>query len=132
MELPKTVYRYDNYFLIKSLASNPEISSIDVLGQTTEKYTRITTPKFVIHDSMSHLVGSLDNLCASLRQRGEAGFYWIRKEFPEDVKFQSALRKLVYPYDYIDEEREITKDMLVFLTSLSIFFFPLFFLSFIF
>ena len=94
--------RYDNHFLIKSLAANPRISGIDVLGQTAEKYTQITTSKFVIHDSMSHLIGSLDNLCASLRQRGEDGFSWIRQEFPNEEQFQCALRKLVYPYDYID------------------------------
>ena len=84
------------------MAANPKIGNIDVLGPTPEKYTRIATAKFVVHDSMSHLIGSLDNLCASLRQRGEDGFNWIRQEFPDEEKFKCALRKLVYPYDYID------------------------------
>ena len=72
------------------------------MGQTAEKYTQISTTQFVIHDSMSHLIGSLDSLCASLLQRGEGGFSWVRQEFPDKEKFQCALRKLVYPYDYID------------------------------
>ena len=84
------------------MAANPKIGNIDVLGPTPEKYTRIATSQFVVHDSMSHLIGSLDNLCASLRQRGEDGFNWIRQEFPDEEKFKCALRKLVYPYDYID------------------------------
>ena len=93
---------YDNHFLIQSLAANPKIGQIDVLGQTSEKYTRISTRHFVVHDSMSHLVGSLDSLCSSLRQRGDCGFQLIRQEFPEDEKYQCVIRKLVYPYDYID------------------------------
>ena len=93
---------YDNHFLIKSLAANPGIGEIDVLGQTSEKYTRISTKHFVVHDSMSHLVGSLDSLSSSLRQRGDNGFQLIRQEFSDDLKFQCVIRKLVYPYDYID------------------------------
>ena len=84
------------------MAASLRINGVDVLGQTAEKYTQITTSKFIIHDSMSHLIGSLDNLCASLLQRGEDGFHWVRQEFPNEEKFKCALRKLVYPYDYID------------------------------
>ena len=93
---------YDNHFLIKSLASNPLVGDIDVLGQTCEKYTRISTPRFIVQDSMSHLIGSLDNLSASLRQRGDDGFALVRAEFPDDRLFECCMRKLVYPYDYVD------------------------------
>jgi hypothetical protein len=93
---------YDNHFFIKSLAANPNVGEIDVLGQTREKYTRITTTRFLVQDSMSHLIGSLDSLSASLRQRGDDGFGLVRSEFPDDRQFECCMRKLVYPYDYID------------------------------
>ena len=94
---------YDNHFLIESLASHPHVGEIDVLGQTSEKYTRMSTSRFIIQDSMSHLIGSLDSLSSSLRQRGVDGFDLVRSEFPDDRKFECCLRKLVYPYDYIDD-----------------------------
>lgn len=93
---------YDNHFLIKSLASNPRVGAINVLGHTSEKYTRISCRMFIIQDSMSHLIGSLDNLSSSLRQHGLNGFGLVRQEFPLEEQFQCCLRKLVYPYDYID------------------------------
>ena len=73
-----------------------------MIGNTAEKYTQIKTQRFVIHDSMSHLIGSLDNLCQSLRQRGVEGFQLVREEFPQKDQFECALQKLIYPYDYID------------------------------
>ena len=93
---------YDNHFLIKSLAENPKVGRIDVLGSTCEKYTRISTKYFTVQDSMSHLIGSLDSLSSSLRQHGTDGFNLVRQEFPNNAQFESCMQKLVYPYDYID------------------------------
>lgn len=102
---------YDNHFLIKSLAANSKVGRISVLGQTSEKYSRITTTHFIIQDSMSHLIGSLDSLSSSLRQRGTDGFNLVRKEFPADLQFECCLRKLIYPYDYIDGFERFEEDI---------------------
>ena len=102
---------YDNHFIIKSLASNPHVGEIDVLGQTSEKYTKMSTSRFIIQDSMSHLIGSLDSLSASLRQRGCDGFALVRDEFPDDRQFECCLRKLVYPYDYIDDFQKFNEEI---------------------
>ena len=102
---------YDNHFLIKSLAANPNVGDIDVLGQTSEKYTRITTPHFIVQDSMSHLIGSLDSLSSSLRQRGDDGFELVRSEFSNDQEFECCMQKLVYPYDYIDDFKKFDEQI---------------------
>ena len=93
---------YDNHFILTALADDERVGAIEVIANTAEKYTMIKTQRFVVHDSMSHLVGSLDNLCKSLRQRGLEGFNLMRKEFPLDDQFRCVLQKLIYPYDYID------------------------------
>ena len=93
---------YDNHFILKALAKNKKVGDINVIGNTAEKYTQIKTQRFFIHDSMSHLIGSLENLCKSLSQRGVEGFQLVRDEFPEKDRFECALQKLIYPYDYID------------------------------
>ena len=93
---------YDNHFVLHALADDKRVGSLEVLGNTAEKYTRIKSRHFLIHDSMSHLIGSLDSLCSSLRQRGLDGFHLVRQEFPQNKQFQCALKKLIYPYDYID------------------------------
>ena len=56
--------------ILTALASDKRVGAIEVIANTAEKYTQIKTQRFVVHDSMSHLIGSLDNLCKSLRQRG--------------------------------------------------------------
>ncbi len=61
---------YDNHLIIQALADNRRVGVIKVLVTTEEKYPRIKTPRFIIQDSMSHLIGSLDKLAESLRQRG--------------------------------------------------------------
>ncbi|KAL5269338.1 hypothetical protein ACHWQZ_G002978 [Mnemiopsis leidyi] len=93
---------YDNHFILTALASDKRVGAIEVIANTAEKYTQIKTQRFVIHDSMSHLIGSLENLCKSLRQRGLTGFSLMRNEFPLEDQFNCVLQKLIYPYDYID------------------------------
>ena len=93
---------YDFHLILQALAENKRVGTLKVIGNTMEKYTQIKARYFVIHDSMSHLIGSLDSLASSLLQRGEEGFDLIRNEFPKDNQFRCALKKLVYPYDYID------------------------------
>jgi hypothetical protein len=93
---------YDFHLIMQALADDTRVGTLEVIGNTTEKYTQIKTRAFVIRDSMSHLIGSLDSLASSLLQRGEQGFELVRNEFPKDDQFRCALKKLVYPYDYID------------------------------
>ena len=93
---------YDNHFILTALANDKRVGAIEVIANTAEKYTQIKAQRFVVHDSMSHLIGSLDNLCKSLRQRGLAGFSLMRNEFPLEDQFNCVLQKLIYPYDYID------------------------------
>lgn len=93
---------YDNHFLIKALAKKYKTSNIDVTADTLEKYRRIKTPKFLFHDSYCHLSSSLDKLSKNLKAKGVEHFPLVRKEFPDDLKFQAALQKLVFPYEYMD------------------------------
>ena len=94
---------YDNHFLIEALADNKKTSNIRIIGNTKEKYVQIKTHRFCIHDSMSHLSAGLDNLADSLRTKGAEHFTYVRNEFPNDQQFKCAIKKLVYPYDYITD-----------------------------
>ena len=87
---------------MRALAADKRVGNLEVIGNTMEKYTQIKSRSFVIRDSMSHLIGSLENLTSSLLLKGEDGFELVRREFPRDDQFKCAVKKLIYPYDYID------------------------------
>ena len=77
-------------------------SNIEITANTKEKYTRIKTPKFLFHDSYSHLSEKLDTLADNLKQKGEKYFPLLQREFPENKKLKACMQKLVYPYAYMD------------------------------
>ena len=94
---------YDFHFLIESLAKFTDVSEIDVIANTTEKFTRIKTPNFVFHDSLNHLSTSLDELAKNLRDKGEEYFPLIKAEFPKRSQFKAALTKGIYCYNYMTD-----------------------------
>ena len=96
------IFRYDNHFIIQELAKQCKTSNIELLANTKEIYVRIKTPKFLFHDSYSHLNDSLDNLAKNLKDKGSEYFTFVRDEFPDDTKFTACLQKLVYPYTYMN------------------------------
>ena len=84
-------------------------AKISLLANTKEKYTRIKTPKFFVHDSYSHLSDKLNNLANNLKDKGVEHFNLVRKEFPDHVKFNASIQKLVYPYSYMDSFDKFTE-----------------------
>lgn len=96
------LFRYDNHFIIKAIARRYGTAKISLLASTKEKYTRIKTPNFCIHDSYSHLSDKLETLASNLKDHGIENFRLVRKEFPDDIKFNACIQKLIYPYSYMD------------------------------
>ena len=75
---------------------------MQVVASTKEKYSKIETPKIIFLDSYSHLNDGLDKLALNLKDKGTKYFELVRNEFPEDLKFNACLQKLIYPYSYMD------------------------------
>ena len=73
-----------------------------LLATTKEKYSRIETPNHIFMDSFAHLPDSLAKLTLNLKDKGSEQFDLVRKEFPENSKFNVCLQKLIYPYTYMD------------------------------
>ena len=44
----------------------------------------------------------MDTLAENLLSKGEKHFRFVRESFPSDEKFKLCLKKLVYPYSYMD------------------------------
>ena len=95
-------FSYDHHLIIAALAKKYGASNIDLVGTSKEKYSKISTRNFVFVDSYSHLSDSLDNLAKNLHDKGEDLFTFVRDEFPDDNQFNLCLKKLVYPYSYMD------------------------------
>ena len=86
---------------MRALADCCDLDNIDIIASSKEKYSQISTPKFVFRDSFSHLSSSLDSLVKNLLDKGEDQFTLLRQGFPEIEQFKACLRKLVYPYSYM-------------------------------
>lgn len=95
--------RYDNHLIIKEIVRRYGDAGVDLTSSTKEKFSRIKVGnKFIFLDSYSHLNMSLDKLATNLRDKGPEYFPLIRKEFPNDRKFEACLQKLIYPYSWVD------------------------------
>ena len=104
-------FRYDNHFIIKEIARRYGTAKISLLANTKEKYTRIKTPKFFIHDSFSHLSDSLDKLARNLKDKGTEYFSLVRNEFTDDIEFNACIQKLIYPYSYMDSFEKFSESI---------------------
>lgn len=102
---------YDHHFIIKSLAKYVDTSQIEVLANTTEKFARIKTPQFMFQDSFSHFLTGLDKLAKNLLDKGEQFFPMIKEEFPKRSQFKAALRKAVYPYNYMTDFKKFEENI---------------------
>lgn len=96
------IFRYDHHLIINALAKKYGASNLNLVGTSKEKYSKIETKNFIFLDSYSHLSDKLDTLADNLRDKGEEHFSFVRKEFPNDTQFKLCLKKLVYPYNYME------------------------------
>ena len=94
---------YDHHFVVKELTSlfGDKMDKVEVIAQNSEKFMEIKTPYFVFRDSFLHLSSSLDTLTKNLKNKGPECFPLIRKQWPDDNKFNAALSKAVYCYDFV-------------------------------
>ena len=92
---------YDGHMIIKALAKKCELSSIQVIPHTIEKFTSIYTTEFVFIDSLQHLNSSLSDLVDNLRQKGQENFHHLINEYPNTDIRKNLFKKGLYPYEYI-------------------------------
>ena len=92
---------YDCKHILKALHKFD--SNIEVIANSSEKFSQIKTKQFTFVDSLAHLAGtSLENLVGNLREKGEDNFKNLKEEFPEREKFLTCLGKGLYPYEFVD------------------------------
>jgi hypothetical protein len=91
---------YDCHLFIKELCKHEDnLFHIQVIPKTLEKYTSVTTSKFVFIDSGQHMPTSLEKLALNLVASGDHLHYlreFVREEHNDDQeKFQILCRKQV-------------------------------------
>ena len=99
---------YDCHLLIKELCDyEQDLSKVQLIPKTMEKYTSVITQRFKFIDSAQHLQMSLEKLVDNLKNSGIDNFKRVKsyiKDFHQgdEEKFDLLLRKGVFPYAYVD------------------------------
>ena len=103
---------YEHHFLIKHLSSVfSDLSEIEIIADTSEKFTQIKTPLFIFRDSFSHLPYSLSELTENLKKKGEEYFPLVKAAFSKKNHFKAALSKGIYCYDYMTNFSKFDEDI---------------------
>ena len=71
---------YDSKFLLRALCKTVDTNDIKIIASNTEKFTEISTPRFVFRDSYLLMSESLEKLVKNLGSQGTDAFVHLREE----------------------------------------------------
>lgn len=91
---------YDSHHLVKGL-EHCDARKIDVIANTTEKYTSITLDNLEFKDSLSFMLSSLDALGKNL---SEEDFYHLPNFWKDADKIKLMKEKGIFPYSWCDSK----------------------------
>ena len=104
---------YDGHLIIKHLQKkHVGNDQIQVIASNTEKFLAFSIGQMRFIDSLQFLSASLDTLVNIIAKDDVNKFVYTRRHFENEKFFRLAIRKGVYPYEYMTDSTKFAEESL--------------------